>query len=530
MKQINFRQTLLYIMLLMAFIIASACEKTPDEPEPEPEFDPELLVYSLGIALVPEGIQEVDVIAISKNDKPEGFSVTIEDSGIATVTVSDKSFTVKGVVYGTTKVVITTNSGESKEIPVRIYNPNILETEELLITYSQNFEPDYRHRSINYDGGTCWHPVADDGFKPVGSLGISGVFDPGYHPDGKHGVMVVKAKNGSDALASPVDYTLLFEFNDGLFGRGDDFFFWAPVPPDGYKALGIVVSKKGKPGLDDVVCVRQDLTIPGTADDPIWEYRETYAHPSGYFSAWKIEHPVTGPHENAYLSTGTFVAAWNTNQTPPKPSVHPVMNVLDVNLPLLSATPYQAYVPKLKGFDPPPERTVPILACEMLVPCTIISDSHYYDYEIGKITSSPFYRLERQVFYKLLYHNHNQTSIVQENSWSITTGVATEESNTFWKETGISITAELGISFKGFGGSISATVSRSLGYSTTTSISEFEQKTITTGINIPPGKAGALWQRYNRFVLKRHNGTRLEPVKVWEFGINSFVTDEFPSD
>jgi hypothetical protein len=265
-------------------------------------------------------------------------------------------------------------------------------------------------------------------------IGIRGVYDQYYDPTGKHGVMVVKAKNGSDALAAPVDYELLFKFNDGLFGNGKDFSFWRPVPPQGYKALGIIVSKNGKPGLNDVVCVRQDLTIPGDANVPLWEYKETYASPSGHFSAWKIEHPVTGPHENAYLSTGTFIAAWNTTQSPQKPTAHPVMNVLNVNLPMLSSTPYQNYVPKLKGFDPPPERTVPVLAREMLVPCTIIGDSRHS--EMDKIKISPFYRLERQVFYKLLYHNHNQTSVNQQNSWSITTGVATEESNTFWEETG----------------------------------------------------------------------------------------------
>lgn len=204
------------------------------------------------------------------------------------------------------------------------------------------------------------------------------------------------------------------------------------------------------------------------------------------------------------------------------------MNVLNVMLPMLTETPYQQYVPGLSGFDPPPFRTVPILARKMLVPCTIISDPLYTSNPSWIISNSPFYILEQQVFYKLLYHNHNQTSIVQQNSWARETGVTKEQSNTFWKETGISITAEAGISFMGFGGKISTTVSRSFGYSTMTSISEFDHTTITTGLNIPPGKAGAIWQRYNCFVLKRHNGTRLEPVRAWDIGINSFITDEYP--
>jgi hypothetical protein len=169
MKKINLSQSLLYVMLLLAYIIAAGCEKTSDEQEPVPTVDPELLVYSLGIALVPEGIQEIDIIATNKTGKTEKFSATISDPAIATFTVSDNSITVKGVAYGKTKLVITSNSGNSKEIPVIIYNPDIMETEELLITYSQAFEPDYRHRSINYSGGTCWHPVAGDGYKSLGS-------------------------------------------------------------------------------------------------------------------------------------------------------------------------------------------------------------------------------------------------------------------------------------------------------------------------------------------------------------------------
>ena len=60
------------------------------------------------------------------------------------------------------------------------------------------------------------------------------------------------------------------------------------------------------------------------------------------------------------------------------------------------------------------------------------------------------------------------------------------------------------------------------------SVSQFQEDKYKSGVDDLPGKAVAIWQRYNRFVLKRHNGTSLEPVKAWEFGINSFVTDEYP--
>jgi hypothetical protein len=244
-----------------------------------------------------------------------------------------------------------------------------------------------------------------------------------------------------------------------------------------------------------------------------------------YLGTWKIDPPDAGPHEDAYLSTGTFVG-WS--QWSP-PAVHPVMNVLNVPLPLLAEAPYQTYVPKLTGYDKPADETVPTMAREMLVPCTIVKDQLYdASNPHWRITNSPFYRLERQVYYKLLYHNHNQTSEVQTNSVLIRSGVTTTESESYWNETSISITVEAGVSIKMFESKVSTTVSTSFGYESMTSVAVLQEKEVTSTINTAPGKAAALWQQYNRFILKRHNGTTLEPVSAWEFGIDSYVTDEYP--
>lgn len=256
------------------------------------------------MALVSGGEQDVVVAAIGKDGNPENFTVTSGNEEVATVTISDTIFTVTGVDNGTTKVTVTTASGKSREIPVRVYDPLILETEELLITFSQNFRFCWDDRMADYmfplTKGSYWHPVADDGFKPLGSLAISGYDDP----TGKQGVMMVKAKNDSDALAEPVDYTLLFQ-TQNFPGS-----LWIPVPPPGYKAMGIVAFAGAfawdKPRLSDVVCVREDLTIHGEAEDLIQQMRRIMGDWVNLIS-WKIEPPVAGPHENAYLSTDTFL-------------------------------------------------------------------------------------------------------------------------------------------------------------------------------------------------------------------------------
>lgn len=513
-KSINLNQPMLFLLLFLLSVMFSGCKKQTLEPEPEDNSG--ILVSSLSMALVPGGEQTVTVTATDQDGNPEGFSVSSANSGIASVSKADAIFTVTGVAYGTTKITVTSFSGKSKEIPVKIYNPQILETDELLITFSQKFEARYDKGNF----GPFWHPVPSNGFHALGSLCLSDHHDP----NGKEGIMVVKAKEGSNALAYPKSY---IKIHQGGFGS-----CWQPVPPDGYVAMGMVstASYGHAPPLDDVVCIREDLVIAGTPGDVIWH---AMSGSDIFFVSWKIEPPNTGPHEYAYLSPGTFLADGTLYGYPPDlipPSVHPVMNVLKVNLPMLTETPYQQYVPTLTGYDPPPDFTVPILARSMLVPCTIVNDPFFASDQPWRFSNSPFYVLERQVFYKLLYHNYNQTSIQQHNSYTRRYGVTTTESEEFWGETGITVSAEAGVSIGIFTGKVTTTVSTSLGYSTMTSVAELQEDEYESGIDVPPGKAVAIWQRYNRFVLKRHNGTSLEPVKAWEFGINSFVTDEYPDE
>ncbi|KAL7151657.1 hypothetical protein ABFS83_04G046000 [Erythranthe nasuta] len=64
-------------------------------------------------------------------------------------------------------------------------------------------------------------------------------------------------------LSKPVDYSLLWSSNEGDDDESFDGcgYFWLPQSPEGYKSLGFVVTNKSeKPDLDEVKCVRSDLT------------------------------------------------------------------------------------------------------------------------------------------------------------------------------------------------------------------------------------------------------------------------------
>ena len=511
----NSKLVLRWGVVMILIFIAAGCKKSPTKPPPDTRVG-SLLLGRLSVSVVPGGSELIVVTAKNKYGSPEGFSATSGDAGIAAVTpVNDSVIQVTGGNYGNTIVSVTSNSGIRRNVPVWVYNHKVLDVGELEITYCDSFQYRWCDRGSGFPmDGSYYHPLPTDGFKPIGSLGFSSY----YNPNGIHAVMVVKAKDGSNALASPLDYTLAW--NDQGTGSNDDGSFWIPVPPAGYKALGIVAqSGYGKPSLDDVVCVREDLTIPGEAGEVIWG--SWYVVGGTIIGSWKIDPPDAGPHEDAYLSTGTFVAVQDLNP----PSVHEVMNVLNVPLPMLAEAPYQTYVPKLTGYDTPPEETVPLMAREMLVPCTIVKDALYDSSNPHwRISNSPFYRLERQVYYKLLYHNHNQTSEVQTNSVLIRSGVTTTESESYWNETSISVTVEAGISIKMFESKVSTTVSTSFGYETMTSVAELQEIP-------PPLYEGALFRAMRLFVMVgEENPQAMPPPALWSATLSVMALSAITGD
>ncbi|KAL6901862.1 hypothetical protein ACP4OV_004738 [Aristida adscensionis] len=68
--------------------------------------------------------------------------------------------------------------------------------------------------------------------------------------------------NNKPALEKPLDYSLVWTSADlNEDGNSECGCFWSPSPPDGYRALGYVVTKGlRKPSLETVRCVRDDLT------------------------------------------------------------------------------------------------------------------------------------------------------------------------------------------------------------------------------------------------------------------------------
>lgn len=98
-------------------------------------------------------------------------------------------------------------------------------------------------------------------------------------------------------VIAPLDYRCIWA--DKGSGAKMDGAFWEPVPPIGYKALGVIVTRGyEKPDLNNVVCVREDLVERGETGSMVWADIGTGANDD--MSSWTIEAGSTA------LSAGTF--------------------------------------------------------------------------------------------------------------------------------------------------------------------------------------------------------------------------------
>ncbi|KAI4367416.1 hypothetical protein MLD38_023155 [Melastoma candidum] len=105
-------------------------------------------------------------------------------------------------------------------------------------------------------------------------------------------VLVAKDLTG-DSTKPPVDYTL-------VWSQENSGYIWLPVPPDGYKSVGYVVTTTSvKPLLDKVSCVRLDLTAQVEPDE--WLYWD------GNVMTVSSSRPSDRGVQSAPVGAGTFV-------------------------------------------------------------------------------------------------------------------------------------------------------------------------------------------------------------------------------
>ncbi|KAL8228809.1 hypothetical protein R6Q57_013709 [Mikania cordata] len=108
-------------------------------------------------------------------------------------------------------------------------------------------------------GATFYDSIAiPQGFSSLGSYA-----QPNNVPFSGH-ILVVKDTSNNPSnptLKPPIDYTLLWSSESLDTKKDGEGYIWLPIAPEGYKAIGYIVSSSSaKPPHDKVSCVREDFT------------------------------------------------------------------------------------------------------------------------------------------------------------------------------------------------------------------------------------------------------------------------------
>ncbi|XP_048140840.1 uncharacterized protein LOC115737067 isoform X2 [Rhodamnia argentea] len=170
---------------------------------------------------------------------------------------------------------------------------------------------------------------------------------------------VLAGKDGScGALQKPIDYTLVWSSESLKIKRDGDGYIWLPVAPEGYKAVGHVVTRSPeKPPLDKVRCVRSDFTDHCETDSWIWGPGESSDASS--FNVYGLR-PETRGTQALGVSVGTFIAQNgdddsplalsclknnNPNHTSSMPNISQIQALFQAYSPFVYFHPDETYLP-----------------------------------------------------------------------------------------------------------------------------------------------------------------------------------------
>ena len=166
--------------------------------------------------------------------------------------------------------------------------------ESLELVYVEDYNLEWYDKGSGADVDVAfWNPVNPDGYYALGHYAQNNWSAP-------LGPSFAVRELVPGALAQPLDYNLVW--TDAGSGADLNGSVWKPIPPFGYVCLGMVAQLGyGKPGLDEIRCVREDLAIPGKINGMTWH---TIGSPVDYpLGVWRVV-----PALDEAIYTGGFTA------------------------------------------------------------------------------------------------------------------------------------------------------------------------------------------------------------------------------
>ncbi|MHC8316671.1 Vps62-related protein [Pseudomonas sp. LB3P31] len=280
-----------------------------------------------------------------------------------------------------------------------------IKVDNLLINFTTEFHRVCDVRGSNSKPAGFWRPApaADllPGFFPLGDVVVGGHDNIN---EKRVAAVVCEADLPSadpelgKALARPDDFQKISAITSPA--GTPECTVWRPIPPDGYQALGLVCTSDAvKPSPNSVRCVRTDLVVASRVGAGIWDNSGSGASPD--FGAWSIAPPPAAAGE-IHFAPGTFVGANSLI----KPTTHPCAYSLRMKIALRIKPAPEG--PTLSGYEVPPDDESEEATQIAYIPWFAVKDDGLSAVE--KLTTTPYYRLERSDVYAPVGYGHNTSN------------------------------------------------------------------------------------------------------------------------
>ncbi|KAK7323823.1 hypothetical protein VNO77_27318 [Canavalia gladiata] len=161
----------------------------------------------------------------------------------------------------------------------------------------------------------------------------------------------VSTNTNNPTLQQPVDYTLVWNSASIKINQDGPIYVWLPIAPNGYKAVGhVVTTTPTKPSLDKIRCVRLDLTDQCETNSWIWG--------SNSFNVYDVR-PSNRGIQAPGVRVGTFVAQNGGSTGSPSiaclkninplskymPNIQQIKAILQIYSPTMYLHPDEEYLP-----------------------------------------------------------------------------------------------------------------------------------------------------------------------------------------
>ncbi|OWY25162.1 DUF946 domain-containing protein [Sphingobacteriales bacterium UPWRP_1] len=391
-----------------------------------------------------------------------------------------------------------------------------------------------------------WRVDPSPGFYSLGHYAtLFHDFDPNRGQNAPVAI-TLKPKPGYEyLLQAPIGFDKIWD--DAGSGGNNDCNIWRMKCPDGYVAMGDIVSQDGNnPDIGSVRCIKKsavnalgetvqlvanadyiDFAAKGASEPkPFWDDSGSGAKKD--VSIWLLKASGSASAKNqVYLSTGTFKAGKFHHILPADNAYALVLNFPQNDI--MEKVEMSTKKVKLKGNMAPTEEEMKAseIVQEYFVPFFAVQDPDYKN-PLEQFRVSPYYKIRRITRYEVIdsYEPVNtetkQFSVMigknEESNYNNEIGVTLGVSVTAGGKAGVPLVAEGEVSVTA---SIEASYSHSWGGAT----SNYEERTFMYPQTVTGGCFGVLFQAKSTYTIYRTDGTPLgSPVKV---NINEFYTDEW---